>query len=209
MVKTILLFPRSSCRRLLTALGLLLCLCWVNGCSTGDVGGAARSSSSGGGAVSDQTAAPGGSSSRSATAAAPRPGLGTEFGEERRSDSHGVAFVRANGDQPLATAAIYYDDRAGVRAQAGRPEETRGFAEPPPQARGLIDLNVVGENNFAIRTFTAGGRRYVIGTPGDRYAIAVRNRTDARLEVVLSVDGLDVLDGRSASYAKPGYVIPP
>jgi hypothetical protein len=37
----------------------------------------------------------------------------------------------------------------------------------------------------------------------------VRNRTDLRLEVVLSVDGLDVLDGRKASVRKPGYVMVP
>jgi hypothetical protein len=37
----------------------------------------------------------------------------------------------------------------------------------------------------------------------------VRNESDARVEVVLSVDGLDVIDGRSASYRKRGYIIPP
>ena len=37
----------------------------------------------------------------------------------------------------------------------------------------------------------------------------VRNRSDLRFEVVLSVDGLDVIDGRSASFRKRGYVIEP
>jgi hypothetical protein len=37
----------------------------------------------------------------------------------------------------------------------------------------------------------------------------VRNQSDLRREVVLSVDGLDVLDRRPASVRKRGYVIPP
>jgi hypothetical protein len=37
----------------------------------------------------------------------------------------------------------------------------------------------------------------------------VRNRSDFRLEAVLSVDGLDVIDGRPASLRKRGYVIDP
>jgi hypothetical protein len=37
----------------------------------------------------------------------------------------------------------------------------------------------------------------------------VRNKTDLRLEIVLSVDGLDVLDGGKASVRKPGYVMAP
>jgi len=42
-----------------------------------------------------------------------------------------------------------------------------------------------------------------------RYVIVVRNKTDLRLEVVLSVDGLGVLDGRKASVRKPGYIMAP
>ena len=54
-----------------------------------------------------------------------------------------------------------------------------------------------------------GDRWFVIGEEGRRYSIVVRNRSDLRLEVVLSVDGLDVLDGRPASVRKRGYVIAP
>src|SRR5205814_9322399 len=42
----------------------------------------------------------------------------------------------------------------------------------------------------------------VVGEEGRRYSIVVRNRSDFRLEIVLSVDGLDVIDGRPASFRK-------
>jgi len=48
----------------------------------------------------------------------------------------------------------------------------------------------------------------VIGEGGSRYEIALTNRTKHAVEVVASVDGLDVMDGRSASVKKRGYVIP-
>jgi hypothetical protein len=40
-----------------------------------------------------------------------------------------------------------------------------------------------------------GDRWFVVGEEGRRYSIVVRNRSDFRLEIVLSVDGLDVIDG--------------
>ena len=54
-----------------------------------------------------------------------------------------------------------------------------------------------------------GDRWFVVGEEGRRYSIVVRNKSDWRLEVVLSVDGLDVLDGRKASLRKRGYIVAP
>jgi hypothetical protein len=39
-----------------------------------------------------------------------------------------------------------------------------------------------------------GDRWFVVGEEGHRYSIVVRNRSDFRLEIVPSVDGLDVID---------------
>ena len=54
-----------------------------------------------------------------------------------------------------------------------------------------------------------GDRWFVVGEEGRRYSIVIRNQCELRLEVVLSVDGLDVLDGRPASVRKRGYVVEP
>ncbi|HEX9050561.1 MAG TPA: hypothetical protein VF841_08525, partial [Anaeromyxobacter sp.] len=45
----------------------------------------------------------------------PRPGLGTEFGEERASAVTRVSFERASGS-PEAVLTLRYDDRAGLVA---------------------------------------------------------------------------------------------
>ena len=54
-----------------------------------------------------------------------------------------------------------------------------------------------------------GGKMYVAGNPGDRYAVQVANRTGARILAVMSVDGVNVITGETASYGQTGYVFSP
>jgi hypothetical protein len=53
------------------------------------------------------------------------------------------------------------------------------------------------------------GRRYVVGKPGNEYAIRVRNASADRALVVMSVDGVNVITGDTASPAQSGYVLAP
>jgi hypothetical protein len=53
------------------------------------------------------------------------------------------------------------------------------------------------------------GRRYVVGKPGNEYAIRVRNTSGERILAVMSVDGVNVITGDTASPAQSGYVLPP
>ena len=53
------------------------------------------------------------------------------------------------------------------------------------------------------------GGRYIEGQPGNEYAVRIRNCTDQRLLAVLSVDGVNVVTGDTASPDQSGYVIEP
>ncbi|RME21727.1 MAG: hypothetical protein D6806_14150, partial [Deltaproteobacteria bacterium] len=53
------------------------------------------------------------------------------------------------------------------------------------------------------------GMAFVQGRRGERYTIRIHNDSPRRVEVVVAVDGLDVIDGRDASLSKRGYVIGP
>jgi hypothetical protein len=53
------------------------------------------------------------------------------------------------------------------------------------------------------------GNRYLAGEPGHEYEIRLRNRQGARLLAVTSVDGVNVVTGRTASFGQSGYVIDP
>ena len=53
------------------------------------------------------------------------------------------------------------------------------------------------------------GRRYVVGKPGNEYAVRVRNGSGGRVLAVMSVDGVNVITGDTASPAQSGYVLSP
>ena len=75
--------------------------------------------------------------------------------------------------------------------------------------RSLVSIGLRDESGRLLPGAAVGDRWFVVGEKGRRYSIVVRNHTHARLEVVLSVDGLDVMDGRTASFGKRGYIVPP
>jgi len=81
-------------------------------------------------------------------------------------------------------------------------------ADPAARA-GPYRLQAVGEDGRELPTFCAGGRTYVLGELGERYLLRFRNDSDRRVEVVASVDGRDVVDGRPASLGKRGYLVGP
>lgn len=58
--------------------------------------------------------------------------------------------------------------------------------------------------------FDVDGLHYLLGRRGQPYEIWLSNRSDARLEAVVSVDGRDVVSGRSADYREDrGYILYP
>jgi hypothetical protein len=74
----------------------------------------------------------------------------------------------------------------------------------------LADVQVIDRTSGAtLPIYLHHGRRYVAGTPGSRYAIAVRNRIAGRLLAVMSVDGVNVVTGQTAAWDQSGYVFDP
>jgi hypothetical protein len=51
------------------------------------------------------------------------------------------------------------------------------------------------------------GRAYVVGNPGNEYQVVVRNRRGEDLLAVISVDGVNVLSGQTASSQQGGYIV--
>jgi hypothetical protein len=79
---------------------------------------------------------------------------------------------------------------------------------PPPS--GPYRVRVADEAKNTLPTFYKDGRAYVMGTVGARYSIVISNPTASRVEAVVSVDGLDAMDGHPADYvAKRGYILAP
>ena len=53
------------------------------------------------------------------------------------------------------------------------------------------------------------GRAYVVGKPGNEYQLSLRNRAGDDVLAIVSVDGVNVITGQSASPQQSGYVLAP
>ncbi len=159
------------------------------------------------GCASDSSPAVASASPRGdAAAAASRPGLATGFGERRDSRVRRVDFVRESLSRPYLLATLHYNDREGVAAAGAQP------GGGPLRPKNLVSIDLRDAQNRPFRIYQRGiysREPYVIGRKGERYSIALRNDSDARLEFVVSVDGLDVLDGKPAAVTKGGYLLEP
>ncbi len=136
-----------------------------------------------------------------------RPGLGTSWGEEVHAPISFSPFVRAT-PTPWAEVALHYNDADGVAAHAAYVG-----ASPLPlevyAGDGSLGIALVDDRGATLPGFTAGGRTLVMGEDGERYRLVIRNGTSARFEVVASVDGLDVVDGKPADPNRRGYLVDP
>lgn len=137
-----------------------------------------------------------------------RPGLGTAWGETRHSPTTSAPFVRDSAN-PFAVASLWYNDRQGADAMSRWADYRTHTSGAVPVLGGALTVSLRDESGRPLPGFFAGGKDYVIGEAGTRYAIIIKNHTGYRYECVASVDGLDVIDGRPAAYTKRGYLIQP
>ncbi len=84
-----------------------------------------------------------------------------------------------------------------------------GIGAQPTWAVGRLgDVEIVTRGDGqALPVYTVGGRNWIVGTPGQEYAIRFCNRTDGRVLAVMSVDGVNAVSGDTASPSQSGYVL--
>ncbi len=138
-----------------------------------------------------------------------RPGLATAAGDERFSSVGEISFYRKATNSPDAVDSFLYNDSEGAKAMAEALGGGRKRSGTFEVADGRLEVSLrPGSWGSPYERYEAGGKRIVIGSRGSAYELSVRNRTAHAVEVVASVDGLDVMDGKAAGVRKRGYIIP-
>ena len=135
-----------------------------------------------------------------------RPGLATKAGGEKWSALKNAEFYRKSTGYPGATDLFHYNDADGARAMAETIGGARERSGSFDAAGGRLRVTVESWGD-TLPHMEAAGRRIVMGKPDATYTVQLENRTKHAVEVVMSVDGLDVMDGKAASVKKRGYVI--
>src|SRR2546423_273272 len=85
---------------------------------------------------------------------------------------------------------------------------TADCAHSPPLGETTVEIFDRTEGRV-LPTYWHEGRRYVVGKPGNEYSIRVRNGSTGRVLAVMSVDGVNVITGDTASSRQSGYVLAP
>jgi hypothetical protein len=74
----------------------------------------------------------------------------------------------------------------------------------------LVDVSIVDRTSGEeLSSHFYKGEYWVVGTPGARYSILIRNSLGERLLAVTTVDGVNVLSGETANWNQTGYVFWP
>jgi hypothetical protein len=106
-----------------------------------------------------------------------------------------------------AVAAVgSYDPPAHAETPASSPVRETSTWRPPVAAGPRVE--VLEDGMRSLPTFAQAGRTFVLGAVGERYRLHIVNPTASRVEAVVSIDGLDAVDGRPAGTGKRGYVVP-
>ena len=146
---------------------------------------------------------------RAASTARRRPELGgklgTEYGERISSRINHVDLVRYTPYQPLSTLDVHYSAR-GCYDYLARPCRQTGEAL---LANGRIRLSVLDNRNRKWNFVQGGSKLYLRGIEGERYQLHYENRSRELFEIVTTVDGIDVINGRPGAFANRGYVLYP
>jgi hypothetical protein len=70
------------------------------------------------------------------------------------------------------------------------------------------EVNVI-VNGRPVREYYHNGQFYIEARENYEYSIKLKNHSHKKIMAVLSVDGIDVLKGKSATDAESGYIINP
>ena len=134
--------------------------------------------------------------------------LGTQWGEGRESVTKVVQASRVTPDRPEAVQQLRYSDRESILRAIGKYAERQNNVL---LANGDVEMAVVNANAIGFPIYSTRGAKdyHVAGRAGDRYELVYTNRSQRYYEVIATVDGLDVLNGKPGSLKNDGYLIRP
>jgi len=125
--------------------------------------------------------------------------LGTQWGETIAEPTYGVEATRISNTPISLTKITYSSHYFSGRGLTGL-----------SIANGRIDFDISNERGEKYTLVSRSNDDFSLsGNAGDAYRLHFKNLSNHRYEVVATVDGLDVLNGRPGSLANNGYILDP
>lgn len=117
--------------------------------------------------------------------------------------------MRPSRSIPIALATLIMAVAFTPTAEAGR-KQAYAAAPVAPVVQPLVSLTLEHPGGGQLPSYLHLGSLYFAGQQGERYDLRLNNNTSERVEVVITVDGRDVISGELGNYKKQrGYVLDP
>jgi hypothetical protein len=111
---------------------------------------------------------------------------------------------------PIALAALVLAFAAPEPAHARRNKQAYSTAPVAPVGQPLVSVTLEHPGGVPLPAFLHLGSLYFAGQQGERYDLRLTNNTGERVEVVITVDGRDVISGELGNFKRQrGYVLDP
>jgi len=124
--------------------------------------------------------------------------LGTKWGDDVNSYVTQINLKRLS-NSPIDETQIRY----ASKQFSGRSVNSISLVA------GKISFSVIDDRGRIIPLYRDGQSYYLSANDGQSYQLRYSNTSNQTFEIVASVDGLDVLNGRKASKSNSGYVLRP
>lgn len=124
--------------------------------------------------------------------------LGTKWGDDVTSNVTEVDLKRLT-DEPIAQASVRY----ASKQYQGKSVNSVSIAS------GVISFSVVDDADKPLPLVREGKNYFLKAKDGQSYQLTYTNHSNKTFEIVASVDGLDVLNGKEATKYASGYVLHP
>lgn len=124
--------------------------------------------------------------------------LGTKWGDDISSHVTQIDLKRLS-QNPVDETQIRY----ASKQFSGRSINSISLAA------GKVSFSVIDDRGRILPLYRDGQSYFLAANDGQSYQLRYSNTSQQTFEIVASVDGLDVLDGRQASRSKSGYVLRP
>lgn len=125
--------------------------------------------------------------------------------------SHPVrVFEREDAKVPFLAVRLYYGDAAAVRGMLEVQDDSAvRFRGMRRVGDGIVSVGVKDGKGAWVDSYECGGHLFVTGAAGQPCQIVVRNESRSRLEILVGMDGADVISGGAFKVENHGVVMSP
>lgn len=116
-------------------------------------------------------------------------------------------FVQADRTHPFSTTKLFYNNTNNITNINNTHPNNHHSQSSFSMGNDWLGMNLHNGRDHFLTDFTHHDDNFVTAHSDQHYNIIVRNHNPNHIKIIMSVDELNVIDGKPASFAKHDYLI--